>query len=123
MMNLALSDGWHAGPLFVPRIIRPVVRPQGKQGLVHRRQTRRATPPWVDMKTINLLYAKARRLTLWMGELYVVDHIVPKINPIVCGLHVEWNLRIIHWLENAKKGANWWPDMPYYQLNLFGEEQ
>lgn len=117
-MNLALSDGWHAGPLFVPRIIRPVVRPKGKIGMIHRAQTRRATPAWADMKAINLLYAKAKRLSCWMGELYVVDHIIPKINPWVCGLHVETNLRIIHWLENAKKGAMW----PDTQLDLFGEE-
>lgn len=115
-MNLVLfNDGWHAGPLFVPRIIRPVVRTKGKIGIIHRKQTRRATPPWVDMKAIKLIYAKARRLTAWLGELYVVDHIVPKIHPSICGLHVEWNLRIIHWRENAKKGSRW----PDTQLNLF----
>lgn len=122
-MHLALSDGYHVGPLFIPRIIRPLARPPGKARMVHRRQTRRATPPWAGAAAINLVYTKARRLSRWMGELYVVDHIVPKINPAVCGLHVIWNLRIVHWLENAKKGANWWPDMWYIQLNLFGEEQ
>lgn len=114
-MHLALSDGYHVGPLFVPRLVRPLARPKGKEGMVHRQQTRRATPPWADMKAINLIYAKARRLTRWMGELYVVDHIVPKINPWVCGLHMDWNLRIIHWRENAKKGAMW----PDAQLELF----
>lgn len=117
-MHLALSDGFHPGPLFVPRIVRPVVRPKGEIGIIHRAQTKRATPPWADMKAINLLYTKARRLTQWMGELYVVDHIIPKINPLVCGLHVENNLQILHWRENAKKGAMW----PDTQLNLFGEE-
>jgi 5-methylcytosine-specific restriction endonuclease McrA len=116
-MNLALSDGYHVGPLFIPRIVRPLARPKGKEGHVHRLQTRRATPPWTDIKAINLIYAKAKRLTRWMGELYVVDHIVPKIHPLVCGLHVEWNLRIIHWRENAKKGAMW----PDTQLELFGD--
>lgn len=118
-MNLALSDGYHVGPLFIPRIRRALARPKGKAGMVHRAQTRRATPPWADMAAINLIYAKARRLSRWLGEFYVVDHIVPKINPMVCGLHIPVNLRIIHWLENAKKGANWWPDMPFNQLDLF----
>lgn len=124
MMNRALSDlsgGWHVGPLFVPQIVRPPVRPKGKEGLVHRRQTRRATPHWANTTEINLVYAKAQRLSRWMGELYVVDHIVPKISDFVCGLHVTANLRIIHWLENAKKGAAWWPDMWFTQLELFGE--
>lgn len=58
-------------------------------------------------------------MTRKTGELYVVDHIVPKIGGIVSGLHVPWNLRVIHWLENAKKGALYWPDMPLEQIDLF----
>jgi len=33
-------------------------------------------------------------------------------------LHVPWNLRVIHWLENAQKGAYTWPDMPDEQIPL-----
>lgn len=115
---LALSDGFHPGPLFVPRIIRDPVRPKGKAGMVHREQTRRATPEWANMDAIRLIYAKARRLSLWLGELYVVDHIVPKISDFVCGLHVPANLRIIHWRENTLKANNWWPDMWFTQLEF-----
>lgn len=121
-MLLDLQGGFHVGPLFEIRKLRTVVRPKGKIGIIHRAQTRRATPPWADMKIIACIYAEARRKTQETGELYVVDHIVPKISPLVCGLHVSWNLRVIHWRENAQKGAYWWPDMPNEQLPLFKEK-
>jgi hypothetical protein len=35
----------------------------------------------------------------------VVDHIVPKVGLTVCGMHVWWNLRVIHCRENATKGV------------------
>lgn len=115
MPVLDLVGGWHAGPLFVPKIRRAPIRPKGKEGMVHRAQTRRRTPPWVDKEAINVFYVEARRLTLETGELHVVDHIVPKCGGIVSGLHVPWNLRVIHWYENNQKGARVWPDMPMEQ--------
>lgn len=48
----------------------------------------------------------------------MVDHIVPKISPVVCGLHVDWNLQVLHWLPNARKGNFWWPDMWNEQTEL-----
>ena len=121
--ELDLIGGFHAGPLFVIRKERAPVRPKGKEGIVHRMQTRRATPPWADMAAINEFYAQARKLTHETGELYVVDHIVPLIGKqagcvIVSGLHVHWNMRVVHWRANAQK-LNWfWPDMPFEQLDL-----
>lgn len=117
-LSLALPDGFHVGPLFVPKIKRSPVRLPGKEGQIHRAQTRRATPPWADMKAIAVFYKQAKRLTKKTGELYVVDHIVPKIGPTVSGLHVPWNLRVIHWRENAVKGAHTWPDMWNEQMGL-----
>lgn len=115
---LPLPPGFHVGPLFVPRLRKPPVRPLGKAGVIHRAQTRRATPPWADLSAIRTVYAQARYLTKKTGELHVVDHIVPKIGGTVCGLHVVWNLRAIPWRENAIKGAAWWPDMWGEQLPL-----
>jgi len=116
--QLDLTGGWHVGPLFTINKKRPLIRPPGKQGIVHRQQTKRATPRFADQKQIAVFYAQARYLTAKTGELYVVDHIVPKCSKIVCGLHVQWNLRVIHWLDNAQKGAWVWPGMPFEQLGL-----
>jgi hypothetical protein len=117
--TLPLHGGFHVGPLFVIQKTRPLMRPKGKEGAVHRAQTKRATPPWADMKVIAAFYKEAKRLTKETGELHVVDHIVPKCSRLVCGLHVPWNLRVVHWHENATKGAFWWPDMPNEQTPLF----
>lgn len=73
---------------------------------VRKRRHRAATPKWItiDQKLqMRNLYLQAQQLTKLTGERYVVDHIVPLINPTVCGLHVPWNLRVITQEENLKK--------------------
>jgi hypothetical protein len=120
---LPLEGGFHAGPLFVIRKQRELARPHGKQGAVRRAQERRRRPPWADRKAIRALYNEARRLTRLTGELHVVDHIVPLIGKyngttIVSGLHVHYNMRVIHWKPNAQRGNYEWPDMPAQQLEL-----
>ena len=113
-------DGWCHGPLFAPlKKRRAPVRIKGKEGKTHRAQTRRATPSWIDRSKVADFYALAEALTKATGELYVVDHMVPKMSQWVCGLHVEHNLQVIHWLDNARKGNNWWPDMWAPQGELF----
>ncbi len=121
--GLSLQGGFHVGPLFVPNLKRALSRPPGKQGTVHRAQTKRRTPPWVEASpeykaAIRAYYKEAKRLTKLTGELHVVDHIVPKVGRTVSGLHVPWNLQVIHWKPNAQKGAWVWPDMWMSQMEL-----
>ena len=118
---LPLAGGFHPGPLFVPQLKRGLMRPKGKEGVVHRAQTVRATPRWLTAEhkaQIRALYREAKRLTRETGELHVVDHIVPKIGATVCGLHVPWNLQVMHWLPNAVKGSATWPGMWGEQMEL-----
>jgi len=73
---------------------------------VRKRRHKNATPPWItkeQKQTMRELYLQAMQLTRITGERYVVDHIIPLINPEVCGLHVPWNLRVITQEENLKK--------------------
>ena len=64
----------------------------------------RAVPIWACKDSIDKFYTKARRLTIETGILHHVDHIVPLKSPIVCGLHVHYNLRAIPATENISKG-------------------
>jgi hypothetical protein len=119
MRALPLEGGYHAGPLFVIQKQRPAKAPGGKRRSTFRsRQERIATPAWADLDAIEAMYAEARRMTLITGELHVVDHIVPLRGKIVSGFHWHGNMRVIHWRENASKGAMVWPDMPMEQLDL-----
>lgn len=62
-----------------------------------------ATPVWANRKAIAAIYAEARTLTLKTGIRHEVDHIVPIQGSKVCGLHVEYNLKILTKTENIKK--------------------
>ena len=57
-----------------------------------------ATPSWANHAIIEGIYAIASR----RGQ--HVDHIVPLINDLVCGLHVEDNLQLLEPIENLRKG-------------------
>lgn len=57
-----------------------------------------ATPPWADRAAIRRLYAEARERGL------TVDHIVPLISDVVCGLHIPANLQMLTFSENSRKG-------------------
>lgn len=62
-----------------------------------------ATPAWAEIDTIKALYREARRLTEETGVRHHVDHIVPLRHDLVCGLHVQNNLRVITAADNWKK--------------------
>lgn len=74
--------------------------------------TKFATPKWANRFFMQEAYDLARRRTKLLGEKYVVDHIVPLQHQLVCGLHVEHNMRVISERANSAKCNYWWPDMP-----------
>ena len=55
-----------------------------------------AIPSWFDAEEVKYIYQLAQERGLH------VDHIVPLNHPLVCGLHVQDNLRCI------PPALNWW---------------
>lgn len=78
-----------------------------------------STPPWVDRAALRRLKAEAAELTAKTGVLHTLDHIVPMNHPMVCGLTVPWNLRIVPWRVNSAKSNTWYSG----QLELFDNER
>ena len=77
--------------------------------IVRRRASKlSATPKWANPVKMKGFYSAQRTL----GKGWHVDHIVPLVHPLVCGLHCEANLRLIPAQENLKKGNRIWPDKP-----------
>lgn len=66
-------------------------------------RVKKAMPPWCNRGEVLQYYQLAASLRNWTGEPYEVDHIIPLRNPIVCGLHIPVNLRVVHAQENRKK--------------------
>lgn len=77
-----------------------------------RAKLKQATPPWVDRGALTLVYIEAKREQERTGIKMHVDHIVPLVSDIVCGLHVPWNLQILFYRDNHRKSNKHWPDMP-----------
>jgi hypothetical protein len=61
------------------------------------------TPAWANKEAIKDIYNEAKKLTLETGIRYQVDHIIPVRHPLVCGLHVENNLRVLPADDNNQK--------------------
>ena len=72
-------------------------------GSAARARLLRATPSWVNIKDVAEIYQKRDEIAETTGMPHHVDHIVPLKNPLVCGLHVPWNLRVIPAKENQQK--------------------
>jgi hypothetical protein len=72
------------------------------QGL---RRTRKmqAQPAWADLNAIKAIYRESKKRQKETGIAMQVDHDIPLVHPLVCGLHCEFNLRIITRAENQSK--------------------
>lgn len=66
-----------------------------------KRRARPSIPPWASITDFLPICRKAIKA----GPGYVLDHIVPLKHPLVCGLHVPWNLRVVLKRTNDKKGG------------------
>lgn len=75
---------------------------------------RLATPVWADRKKIRAIYDEREQLELETGIPHDVDHIVPLVNQLVCGLHWEANLRIVPAVENRSKSNKFHPDLAHH---------
>lgn len=68
--------------------------------------TRRRTsiPPWVSITDFIPVCAEV----IEAGPGHELDHIVPLRHPLVCGLHVPWNVRVLLKSHNTIKGNKLW---------------
>lgn len=73
---------------------------------------RDSIPNWGNAFFVQEAYALAVLRTKVTKIKWEVDHIVPLVSKIVCGLHYEANLQVIPASINRKKSNRWWPDMP-----------
>lgn len=76
-----------------------------------------ATPPWITetmIQEMSDLYLSAKRNEH-------IDHTVPLCSPIVCGLHVPWNLEKMTSKRNLVKSNHMWPGHPCEHEDLFGD--
>lgn len=62
-----------------------------------RRKLANARPKWVSWSSLEAVYMQAQLAGM------TVDHIIPITHPLVCGLHVPWNLQLMTASENYKK--------------------
>jgi hypothetical protein len=68
---------------------------------------KRSMPPWISESQkleMSNLYVEAQRISRETGISHHVDHIEPIRGERSCGLHVPWNLQILTWEENLRKG-------------------
>lgn len=73
-------------------------------------RVRHATPPWADRDAMRMLYRQAKRISQDTGVPHQVDHEIPIMGDMVCGLHTPGNLRIITRAENCSKSNRWEPE-------------
>lgn len=72
---------------------------------------------------ISEIYSLRKLRQSVLGVNLAVDHIVPLVSNLVCGLHHESNLQILTKEQNSSKGNRWWPNMPEYSTQDLHELQ
>lgn len=70
-----------------------------------------AAPKWRNDFMIEEAYHLAQLRRELTGLKWSVDHLVPRWSNNVCGLHVEFNVRVILAWDNLSKKNYWWPGM------------
>lgn len=86
-------------------------RPEGNRANASRHNAMKlnAMPLWASPAAIRAIYAEAVRKTRETGIPHEVDHIYPLRSKVMCGLHVEANLRVVPMAVNRSKSNRWWP--------------
>ena len=73
---------------------------------IRRANLLKATPKWLDknaLKDIESFYICSQMFSMYTGQKYHVDHIIPLQGKLVSGLHVPNNLQVIPAKENLTK--------------------
>lgn len=84
---------------------------ENEKSIRRKRARHRATPSWGNRQKVLEIYEQARKISELTGVQHHVDHIVPLTSKRVCGLHNEFNLRVIPAADNLRKHNRTWPDM------------
>lgn len=112
-------EGWCPGPLFAPPVKRRPAKVRKSGGAEVWAKYSRAIPPWTTHRECREFWDLSQQQTAATGVQHSVDHLVPLLHPMVCGLHCPANLRVVPLAHNIKKSNNWWPDMWGPQEELF----
>lgn len=62
-----------------------------------------ATPGWANQDKMKEVYRERDKTTAGTGIQHHVDHIIPIVNNLVCGLNNEFNLQVLTKTENLRK--------------------
>lgn len=98
------------------KLARPPVPRQGStRGLIKRNANlARAYCDWSDIEAVVGMYLASAVMSELTGQEYVVDHQVPLVHPLVCGLHTHTNLEVLSARVNRLKSNLFWPEMWAY---------
>jgi len=68
---------------------------------------KKATPEWANFGYMNLFYKLAKTEAKRIGEAVHVDHIIPIVSKLVCGLHCEYNMQLLTASDNLRKNNHY----------------